>query len=459
MHAIAEIIRLSPVVFGLVSVVNNLLLVGGCVLVSLALFRVTLRRPPFPYLFSALLCFGVGVARPLCAQSENDWMMNVFSTLLLLLPFACMAIHFRRKGLWKAMLVVFGYTFVESVKYILLYLFFRFDNAAHDEPVEMTVELFVDAGFFLAALAFWLLYASKREITLTVSRGGSALFLLVVATVAVFMVSLGLLSGSYTGGNHAEFIFMLLNIPLVSASIAFGVALALRARSKSDIYRAQLDMQVKHYEFMAQMNDDLRMFRHDFPKKMRPLIAYLDENNTEEARAMAESYAGYVARTGERFRTGNYRLDTVLFCEQQTAERDDITINVPYGTVFPKDGIEPDDLYTIFPNALDNAIEACRKVEGKRVIDFMTTVTDDTVYVTIRNPVAGEVKFKGGEPQTDKADTRSHGYGFRSLKRAAAHYGEDNVKCSVKDGVFELRLVLKFADGQKTDSQKTEDRK
>ena len=335
MHAIVEIIRLSPVVFGLVSVVNNLLLVGGCALVSLALFRVTLRRPPFPYIFSALLCFLVGVARPLCVQSNRDWMMNIFSTLLLLLPFACMAILFRRKGLWKAMLVVFGYTFVESVKYILLYLFFHFDNAAHDEPVEMTVELFVDAGFFLAALAFWLLYASKREISLTVSRGGSALFLLVVATVAVFMVSLGLLSGSYNGENHAEFIFMLLNIPLVSASIAFGVALALRARSKSDIYRAQLDMQVKHYEFMAQMNDDLRIFRHDFPKKMRPLIAFLDENNTEEARAMAEGFAGYVARTGERFRTGNYRLDTVLFCEQQTAVRDDITINVPYGTVFP----------------------------------------------------------------------------------------------------------------------------
>ncbi len=453
MIAIAEIIRLSPVVFGLVSFVNNLLLVGGCVLMTLALFRVTLRRPPLPYIISVLLCFGVGIARPLCAQSDIDWMMNVFSTLLLALPFVCMAVHFRFKGLWKAMLVVFGYTFIESVKYILLYLFFHFDNAVHDEPVEMTVELFVDAGFFLAALAFWLLYASKHEITLTVSRGASALFLLVVATVAVFMVSLGLLSGSYTGGNHAEFIFMLLNIPLVSSSIAFGVALALRARSKSDIYRAQLDMQVKHYEFMAQMNDDLRMFRHDFPKKMRPLIAYLDENNTEEARAMAESYAGYVAKTGERFRTGNYRLDTVLFCEQQTAERDNITINMPYGTVFPKEGISPDDLYTIFPNALDNAIEACRKVQGERVIDFMTTLTEDTVFVTIRNPVAGEVRMKGSVPQTDKPDKQLHGYGFRSIKRAASHYGEDNVQCKVENGFFELRLILKFADGQKTEAR------
>ncbi len=450
MHGIADIIRLAPTVFGLVSVINNLLLVAGCILISQAMFRLKMRNPPVTLIFSAVLAAGVGAFRPFAAASSDENMMTVFSTLLLLLPFACMALVFYKKGLWKSMLVAAGYTFAESVKFLLLFLFFNYDNNARDEAVEMTVELFVDVFFFLCALAFYLLYAAKKENRLEVTRQGAALFLLVTATVLVFMVSLGLLSHDYTQSNQSAFVFMMLNIPLLTVTVTFGMSMILKARTTSEVYKAQLDMQVQHYEFMARMNDDLRMFRHDFPKKMRPLIAYLDDNNVKEARSIAEQFVDFMSNQGERIRTGNYRLDTVLFCEQQVAQRDGITINVPYGTVFPARGIAPDDLYTIFPNALDNAIEACRRVEGDRVIEFRTTLTEDTVYVTVRNPFAGALKLKNGVPQTEKADKQNHGYGLRNIRKAASHYGEDNVTCSAENGFFELRIVLQFDPGEDT---------
>ena len=444
MHAIAEIIGLSSVIFGLVSVINNILLVAGCILVTSGLFRLKMRVPSVTLVLCAALAAAVGAFRPYAAAQGSYLLMDVFSTLLLLLPFGCMAIVFKPKGLWKSMLVVVGYTFVESVKFLLLYLFFNYDNNARNEPVEMTVELFVDVFFFLFALAFFLLYAAKKGDRMEITRQGAGLFLLVTATVSVFMISLGLLSRDYTQSNQAAFVFMLLNIPLLTVTATFGMGMNLKTRAASEVYRAQLDMQVQHYEFMARMNDDLRMFRHDFPKKMRPLIAYLDDNNVKEARAIAEQFVDFMSAQGERVRTGNYRLDTVLFCEKQVAERDGVTIDVPYGTVFPAEGIAPDDLYTIFPNALDNAIEACRRVEGDRVIEFRTTLTEDTVYVTVRNPYSGEIKMKNGMPQTGKADKQNHGYGLRNIKKAASHYGEDNVICKTENGIFELRLILQF---------------
>jgi len=430
-----------------VSVINNILLVAGCILITSGLFRLKMRNPQVTLILCAALAAAVGAFRPYAAAHEPYLLMQIFSTLLLLLPFGCMAIVFRSKGLWKSMLVVVGYTFVESAKFLLLYLFFHYDNNERNEPVEMTVELFVDVFFFLFALAFYLLYAAKREERMEITRQGAGLFLLVTATVSVFMISLGLLSRDYTQSNQAAFVFMLLNIPLLTVTATFGMGVNLKSRAAAEVYRAQLDMQVQHYEFMARMNDDLRMFRHDFPKKMRPLIAYLDDNNVKEARAIAEQFVDFMSEQGERVRTGNYRLDTVLFCEQQVAGRDGIAIDVPYGTVFPAEGILPDDLYTIFPNALDNAIEACRKVEkDRRVIEFRTTLTDDTVYVTIRNPYAGEIKMKNGILQTNKSDRQNHGLGLRNIKKAAAHYGEENVLCSAENGVFELRLILAFKD-------------
>ena len=200
---------------------------------------------------------------------------------------------------------------------------------------------------------------------------------------------------------------------------------------------------------MEQMNEDLRLFRHDLPKKVRPLIAYLDEDRSSDAKEIASSLGGFVDHMGVRYNTGNYRLDTVLFCQQQLAQKDNIRIVFPFGNAFPAEGIDPDDLYTIFPNALDNAIEACRKVEGDRTITVRSKIVGDTVYVSIENPVAGEVILRRGEPQTDKTDKNRHGYGFRSMKRAAARYGEDNLTVSVKDGVFTLQITLQFQQNEK----------
>ena len=77
-------------------------------------------------------------------------------------------------------------------------------------------------------------------------------------------------------------------------------------------------------------------------------------------------------------------------------------------------------------------------------------MTDDTVFITIRNPMAGEVKLKNGVPQTTKRNKSLHGYGFRSIKKAAAHYGSNNVTVLTDNGMFELRIFLRLPQAETT---------
>ena len=151
-------------------------------------------------------------------------------------------------------------------------------------------------------------------------------------------------------------------------------------------------------------------------------------------------------RQTQFFRTGSFtgKPHGSRDFDHKIAQKDNIKIEFAFGGAFPPEGIEADDLYTIFPNALDNAIEACRKVEGERKITLRSKIIGDTVYVSIENPVAGKVTIRRGIPQTDKADKTKHGFGFRSMKKAAAKYGDDNLTVSVKDGVFTLQMALRF---------------
>ncbi len=448
MTALADLLRQSPPVYALISCLDNLFIIAGLAMLSAALFHLPLRKKPVFFILCGALNVIYGVAEPLVQPNADAFTAFLWSTVGLLLPFVSMALLFCGKGLWKAMLTAAGYVFVESLRFLVLLLFFGFDYTVRDDALELPVGLLVDLVFFGVAFLLLTRWAKRRALYVNVTRTGAVLFALIVLSTAVFVSTMLMIGSNYSGTKQTEFLFMLLNIPVLTATVGYALSRFFRMKTESDNYKRQLQMQIRQFEWMEQMVEDVRMFRHDFPKKMRPLIAYLDEDRPEEARKMAEQFTDFAARTGERYHTGNFRLDTVLFCEQQVALRDGISFDVPFDTVFPQEGIDPDDIYTIFPNALDNAIEACRKVPPEqRVISLRSRMDKQTVFVTIRNPVAGEVKTKNGLPQTGKDDKSAHGYGFKSIKKAAAKYGDDNVSFSVENGVFELRIFLRFSDG------------
>ena len=87
--------------------------------------------------------------------------------------------------------------------------------------------------------------------------------------------------------------------------------------------------------------------------------------------------------------------------------------------------MNPVDLYTLFGNALDNAIEAVRKLESKekRVIDIMLYERQSFLMLQIVNPMCGEVKFEDGLPLTTKAKNGYHGYGLKVLSSSCHRRG------------------------------------
>ncbi len=442
MYTFAAMIGNRPVLYALLAAFNALLLAFSGVIATLSLFHIGPRKKWYLLLPAALLIGAVGGWRPFAVETELELVWNVVNTIL---PFVCFLFLYRLKEVWKPILVTFGVAILtELLKYTVLLLFFNYDNNELNDPFELIWEVIIGVAVQLLVLLLLLRYAKRRDHPLTVNNRGVILYLLIVMTALIFIVSLGLLSASYTEEKRAEFFFTLLNIPMFAATVTYAVWTLSKSRMQEQSYKRQLAQQIQHYEMMEQMNEDLRVFRHDLPKKLRPLAAYLESGQAEQAKEIIEQLTGFDVGTGVRFTTGNYRLDTVLFCQQQLAQKENVTINYTFGSVFPQEGIDPDDIYTIFPNALDNALEACRKVDGPCEITVTSKIAGDEVFVTIENPVADGVNIKNGKLETDKADKKLHGYGVRSMKKAAAKYGSGNLDFCVEDGKFILRFNLRF---------------
>ena len=178
---------------------------------------------------------------------------------------------------------------------------------------------------------------------------------------------------------------------------------------------------------------------HDLKHQVQAIRAVKDEKERE---TYLEKIEKSVQIYSAIVRTGNEILDTILTEKSLICENRGIHINcVADGSLLAF--MNPVDLYTLFGNALDNAIEAVRKLESKekRVIDIMLYERQSFLMLQIVNPMCGEVKFEDGLPLTTKAKNGYHGYGMKSMLHTIQKY-EGHLTTEVKNGCFYFNVML-----------------
>lgn len=178
---------------------------------------------------------------------------------------------------------------------------------------------------------------------------------------------------------------------------------------------------------------------HDLKHQVQAIRAVKDEKERE---TYLEKIEKSVQIYSAIVRTGNEILDTILTEKSLICENSGIHINcVADGSLLAF--MNPVDLYTLFGNALDNAIEAVTKLESKekRVIDIMLYERQSFLMLQIVNPMCGEVKFEDGLPLTTKAKNGYHGYGMKSMLHTIQKY-EGHLTTEVKNGCFYFNVML-----------------
>ena len=100
------------------------------------------------------------------------------------------------------------------------------------------------------------------------------------------------------------------------------------------------------------------------------------------------------------------------------------------------------DLYALFGNLTDNAIEAVKDLpDGKRTISFSIKEVRGFLSVNIHNLYEGKLEFENGLPVTTKGDRANHGYGMKSVRMICRKYnGEMTIKAD--GGAFNLNMIF-----------------
>ncbi len=296
--------------------------------------------------------------------------------------------------------------------------------------VSTVVYLVVEGGLYVAAYLLFGRYFQKI-------RGGllraSSVFMLVAGMLLIAVVL------QYSVEDASSYYYIYAFYDIIS-----GVLLLFIMRSI--IVNGELKSEYEMLEYIRwQENEQYELARknielldiklHDIKHLIYGLRSRMSEEDFYDIEKLISVYDMTV-------KTDNEVLDIIFSQKSLECEQNHIRFEkVVNGELLRF--METADIYSMFCNAIDNAIDACltNKNEERRIISLMVRKTMNMAHIHIENYFEGEIKFKDGLPVTTKKKKDFHGFGTKSIRNIVTKY-KGSLNFSAKDGIFCLDILF-----------------
>lgn len=306
--------------------------------------------------------------------------------------------------------------------------------------------------FWIAAACLLLYYFARGFLFRRLTRNGTYRMdgkktVLALCVLLVFLVL-----------SNYQVIFWLLGeggerggaiIPVFRMVVGVSALLLLYLQNSAELrLEAQRELDIAH-QLQAQREEQFRVSSenialinqkcHDLKHQIAALRTIRDRSEIDRQVAEMENA---VMIYDSAVKTGNAALDIVLtekslFCEANginlTCLIDGRSLNF----------VEVVDLYTMFGNALDNAIEAVMRETDthKRIIQAVGYREQGFLLIRVRNYCEQPPVLVDGLPKTTKADDGYHGFGLKSIRSTAEKYGGE-IAIETGANFFSLQILL-----------------
>ena len=223
---------------------------------------------------------------------------------------------------------------------------------------------------------------------------------------------------------------------LVMLMLLFGFLEHKQLETDVTVLAHLLHQERAQYEMSKENIERINIKCHD----LKHQIAALRTNASEEAIREIENAVLIYDST---VKTGNDALDVILtekslYCQASGIRMTCMVESEKLGF------FDTADLYALFGNLIDNAIEAVSRIEDEAMRDLTLLVRQERNFIVIEteNYYMGTLTFVDGVPATTKTvETGYHGFGMKSIRLLSEKYGGTMV-LDTADGIFRVKVVL-----------------
>lgn len=273
---------------------------------------------------------------------------------------------------------------------------------------------------------------------------GKERFLIVIAvlilTVIIYILQYD--RQSLSAPDYLLWRAMFICYDIISLIMLLGIYDRNKLRRENAILNSLRASQEKQYEFDKRTMEMVSVKCHDLKHQIIALRSMGEGEREKVIKDLEETVANFYSIV----KTGCKPLDVILSNKYLLCEK--------YGISFTwmAEGeklafMDTIDIYSLFGNAIDNAILAETNIvdEDKRFIDIVVSERGGFLFIGIENYCEKQLVFRNGLPVTTKKDAENHGFGLISIKRIVEKYGGVmTVEC--KDKLFSLNITISLSD-------------
>lgn len=240
------------------------------------------------------------------------------------------------------------------------------------------------------------------------------------------------------------FTLVVITFFLVSSSIILLVIIGKiiqddKLKLEYELINERINTNYKNYDQIQEIHNKVRYVYHDLRNHMMCMKSY---NTIEEITEYIDNLDLQINDFEYLKNTGNKTLDIVLSEKKYTCLKNNIQYEECIN-ISKLDFISNVDICAIFSNALDNAIEACMKIDTdiERIIDVKVTYINQFCILKFTNSKSNEIRLVNQEIQTNKSDKSVHGIGLASIKYIVKKY-DGEVIINYSDDEFILKIMI-----------------
>ena len=239
---------------------------------------------------------------------------------------------------------------------------------------------------------------------------------------------------------------VLSGLSLFAAGVyVFGMDRIYVEQKRAEQYRVQAAV----YQTLEEQYTQAKRLRHDLKNHVLAMRGLWEDQAWEKLGEYLKRMENSAQLGMSEEATGNRAVDALLCQKRQLAEEKSIAwecdVRIP-----KRCHTNEFDLCILFGNILDNAVEACERLQRQEYepglqpfISVQAGAVKSCFLLEVRNSMNESEKQKG--KNTEKGNTQAHGIGLLNVSDVVRKYN-GLMKTEIRNGVYDISVLLPLAE-------------
>lgn len=381
----------------------------------------------------------LGINRKLLFFSITMFVFVISITLF------CAWIVERKNMLIKIEIIILYYTILALLDFFCGFISMEMIGKQFWEEIYKFSQSMVQCALFLIPRAgVALLLAKWEEKSLVLEGDRKTLALLCVVFLGILKIYRVIMMNMAIDSRKAQGLGAAVSMGVVAALTAGVFVLFNRfqmLKTENEMLLELGTLSKNHIKEMEIMMEKNRIQTHDIKHHLLILREYGQERKWDMLMSYLNELSDDILVQKKAMWTQVGILDTLLEQKKAKAESKGIAFRIRADRIgeLPFSDME---ISTLFSNLLDNAIEACEKIQDdRRWIQLNIMRKSGMLYITISNSIKGRPLEKEGKLITNKQNHQLHGYGIKSVQKIVRKY-EGDFSYQIRESEFIVTITF-----------------